>query len=511
VRVCEGVCVDFDSDCVWQAIEACDPRFDGWVFCGVKTTGIYCRPSCPARTPKRENVRLLPSAAAAQLAGFRACKRCRPDATPGSPEWDLRADLVGRAMRLIADGLVDREGVGGLARRLGYTERHIHRQLVAVVGAGPLALARAQRAQTARILLETTALPIISVTFAAGFQSVRQFNATIQEVFALTPSALRLRARKYGRPQDSGALSLRLPHRAPLDAYGLIAFLGLRAVPGVEEVDDGAYRRSLRLPHGPGIVELRPADGHVHARFRLDDVRDLGAAMQRSRALLDLDSDPTSVADVLGAEPLLAPLVRRDPGRRVPGAVDGHELAVRAVLGQQVSIRGAATLAGRLVAGHGEQLERPLGAVTHLFPSADALAGADPAALAMPHARRRALLALARALARGDVSIDAGADRAETRARLLALPGIGPWTAEYVAMRALRDPDAFLSSDLGVRHALEQLGHGGDPASAATLAERWRPYRAYAVQHLWASLGAAPGTKRGTAVVSRATANRLAA
>jgi AraC family transcriptional regulator of adaptative response / DNA-3-methyladenine glycosylase II len=519
--VCEGVCVDFDSDRVWQAIEACDPRFDGWVFCGVKTTGIYCRPSCPARTPKRENVRLLPSAAAAQLAGFRACKRCRPDATPGSPEWDLRADLVGRAMRLIADGLVDREGVGGLARRLGYTERHIHRQLVAVVGAGPLALARAQRAQTARILLETTALPIIAVTFAAGFQSVRQFNATIQEVFALTPSALRLRARKYGRPADSGALSLRLPYRAPLDAHGLIAFLGLRAVPGVEEVvggspagladaldvDAGSYRRSLRLPHGTGIVELRPADGHVHARFWLDDVRDLGAAMQRSRALLDLDSDPTSVADVLGAEPLLAPLVRRDPGRRVPGAVDGHELAVRAVLGQQVSIRGAATLAGRLTARYGEQLERPLGGVTHLFPSADALAGADPAELAMPHARRRALLALASALARGDVSIDAGADRAETRARLLALPGIGPWTAEYVAMRALRDPDAFLSSDLGVRHALERLGHGGDPASAEALAERWRPYRAYAVQHLWASLGAQPRAQR----VADPAAERLAA
>ena len=210
--------MDFDSDRVWQAIEACDPRFDGWLFCGVKTTGIYCRPSCPARTPKRQNVRLFVSAAAAQSAGFRACKRCRPDATPGSPEWDLRADLVGRAMRLIADGLVDREGVGGLARRLGYSERHVHRQLVAVVGAGPLALARAQRAQTARILIETTALPITGVAFAAGFESVRQFNATIREVFALTPTELRARARRYGRPEDSGALSLRLPYRAPLDA-----------------------------------------------------------------------------------------------------------------------------------------------------------------------------------------------------------------------------------------------------------------------------------------------------
>jgi AraC family transcriptional regulator of adaptative response / DNA-3-methyladenine glycosylase II len=497
-RMCHGVCVDFASDRVWQAIEACDPRFDGWVFCAVKTTGIYCRPGCPARTPKRENVRLFASAAAAQSAGFRACKRCRPDATPGSPEWDLRADLVGRAMRLIADGVVDREGVGGLARRLGYTERHVHRSLVAVVGAGPLALARAQRAQTARILIETTVLPIINVAFAAGFHSVRQFNATIREVFALTPSELRARARRHGRAQDSGALSLRLPYRAPLDADGLLAFLGLRAVAGVEQVLDGAYRRSLRLPHGAAVVELRPADGHVHARYWLTDLRDLSAAMQRSRALLDLDSDPHSVAEALGSEPLLGALVRRAPGRRVPGAVDGHELAVRAVLGQQVSVRGAATLAGRLAAAHGEQLERPLGTVTHVFPSAAALADADPATLAMPVARRRALLGLVAALASGELAIDAGADRVRVRDQLTALPGIGPWTAEYIAMRALRDPDAFLPTDLGVRHALEQLGHSGEPASATRLAERWRPYRAYALQHLWASLPAAR-TKRDLA------------
>jgi AraC family transcriptional regulator, regulatory protein of adaptative response / DNA-3-methyladenine glycosylase II len=480
--------VNYDSDRMWQAIEAGDPRFDGWFFCGVKTTGIYCRPGCPARTPKRENVRFFLSAAAAQSAGFRACKRCRPDATPGSPEWDLRADLIGRAMRLIADGVVDREGVRGLADRLGYTERHVHRQLVAVVGAGPLALARAQRARTARILLETTTLSITGVAFAAGFQSVRQFNATVQEVFAMTPTALRARARRHGRHEDSGALSLRLPYRSPLDGDGLIAFLGLRAVPGVEEAIDGVYRRSLRLAHGTGIVELAPADGYVHARYRLEDLRDLASAMQRSRALLDLDSDPRSVTDVLGGEPLLGLLVAKAPGRRVAGAVDGHELAVRAVLGQQVSLRGARTLAGRLVADHGERLERPLGAVTHVFPSAEALTGVQEAKLAMPAPRRRGLLALARALASGELVIDAGADRAEARRRMLALPGIGRWTAEYIAMRALRDPDAFPSSDLGVRHALEQLNLDGSPKSAERLAERWRPYRSYAVQHLWASL-----------------------
>ena len=498
-----------DSDRCWQAIEAGDPRFDGWVFCGVKTTGIYCRPSCPARTPKRENVRFFATAAAAQAAGFRACKRCRPDATPGSPDWDLRADLVGRAMRLIADGVVDREGVVGLAGRLGYTERHVHRQLVATVGAGPLALARAQRAQTARILLETTVVPVTGVAFAAGFQSVRQFNATIQEVFALSPSALRARVRRGERLGDRAALLLRLPYRSPLDADGLIGFLGLRAVPRVEETVGGAYRRSLRLPRGAGIVELRPADGYVQACYWLEDLRDLAAAIQRSRALLDLDSDPHSVVDALGSDPLLGALVRAAPGRRVPGHVDGHELAVRAVLGQQVSLRGAATLAGRLVAEHGEPLERPLGSVTHLFPAAGALADADPERLAMPRARARALLALTSALARGELALDTGAERSDARERLLALPGIGPWTAEYIAMRALRDPDAFMAADLGVRHALERLGEDGRPAAASALAERWRPYRAYAVQHLWASLdppGRAARTPR-----SDGAAQRLAA
>lgn len=486
--MCDGVGVIFDSERFWQVLELGDPRFDGWVFCGVKTTGVYCRPSCPARTPKRENVRFFATAAAAQAAGFRACKRCRPDAAPGSPDWDLRADLVGRAMRLIADGVVDREGVGGLAGRLGYSERHVHRQLVATVGAGPLALARAQRAQNARLLLETTDVSITAVAFAAGFQSVRQFNATVREVFAMTPGELRARATRMERTDGGGELSLRLPYRAPFDADGLLAFLQLRAVPGLEEVRAGAYRRSLRLPHGGGTVELRPLDGHVGARFRLDDLRDLAAAMQRSRALLDLDSDPHSVVEVLGAAPRLGALVRATPGRRVAGHVDPHELAIRAVLGQQVSLRGARTLAARLLERCGEPLRRPLGTVTHAFPTAQALAHADPEQLAMPRARRRALLSLAGALAGGELALDAGADRAHARLRLLALPGIGPWTSEYIAMRALRDPDAFPASDLGVRHALERLGHDGRPAAAARLAESWRPYRSYAVAHLWASL-----------------------
>jgi AraC family transcriptional regulator of adaptative response / DNA-3-methyladenine glycosylase II len=488
----------FDSDRLWHAIEARDPRFDGWVFCGVKTTGVYCRPSCPARTPHRQSVRFFPTAAAAQSAGFRACKRCRPDATPGSPEWDGRADMVGRAMRLVADGVVDREGVPGLARRLGYTERHVHRQLVAVVGAGPLALARAQRAQTARILLETTSLPITDVAFAAGFRSVRQFNDTVRAVFATTPGALRARARRNGRGADSGMIALRLPYRAPLDGHGLTRFLARRAVPGIEEVVDGVYRRSVRLPYGSGVIELEPYGAgeaalhpdheYVLARFWLADLRDLAAAVQRSRALLDLDSDPHAVLGALGTDALLGPAVRGAPGRRVPGHVDAHELAIRAVLGQQVSLAGAATLAGRLAADCGEPLERPMGAVTHVFPTAGVLAELDPARLAMPAARARALLALATALEYGELVLDPGADREVARERLLALPGIGPWTADYIAMRALRDPDAFLPTDLGVRRALERLGHDGHPANAQRLAESWRPYRAYALQHLWASL-----------------------
>jgi AraC family transcriptional regulator of adaptative response / DNA-3-methyladenine glycosylase II len=271
-------------------------------------------------------------------------------------------------------------------------------------------------------------------------------------------------------------------------------------------VTGGVYRRSLRLPRGAGVVELAPADGHVRADLRLDDVRDLGSAVQRCRALLDLDSDPQAVVDALGGDSVLGALVRAFPGRRVAGHVDGHELALRAVLGQQVSLSGAATLAARLVARYGDALDRPVGGVTHLFPTAAALASADPNELAMPASRRRAILGLAGALADGELTIDAGAERAETERRLLALPGIGPWTAGYVTMRALRDPDAFLAGDLGVRRALEGLGYDARPSAATALAERWRPYRAYALQHLWASLAAAPRPARQTAATERLAA-----
>ncbi len=488
-----------DFEHCYRAVRSRDGRFDGWFFVGVTSTGIYCRPSCPAVTPKRANVRFYPSAAAAQSGGFRACKRCRPDATPGSPEWNGRADLAGRAMRLIADGVVDREGVAGLARRLCYTERHLHRMLVAEVGAGPISLARARRAHTARLLIETTGLPISEVAFAAGFASIRQFNDTVRAVFAATPTEMRRARANRNEAATPGAIALRLPYRTPFDGDGLLAFLGDRAVPGVEELVGGVYRRTLRLPHGAAIVEFSLGDDHVRCGLRLEDMRDLGVAVHRCRRLLDLDADPVAVAEVLGADPVLAPLVRQAPGRRVPGSVDGAELAVRAVLGQQISVAGARTLAAGIVARSGLPLPAPLaedGGLTHLFPEPAAIADVDLVASAMPSARRVALRSLARALADGEIVLDPGADREEAERRLVALRGIGPWTASYVALRALGDPDAFLPTDLGVRHALARLGQPSDPASAVAIAQRWRPWRAYAVQYLWAAQENVPMTKR---------------
>ena len=476
-----------DPERCYRIVCSRDARFDGWFVTAVTSTGIYCRPSCPARTPRREHVRFHPTAAAAVADGFRACRRCRPDVTPGSPAWHGRADVVARAMRLIADGLVDREGVGGLARRLGYSERQLHRLLVAEVGAGPLALARVQRAHTARLLLETTDVPVTATAFAAGFASVRQFNDTVRAVYAATPSELR-RRRSRGGAAAPGTLTLRLAARTPLDAAGVLSFLGERAVPGIEEVVDGAYRRVLSLPHGPATVSLRDGGDHVSCTLRLTHLGDLGAAVARCRRLLDLDADPVAVDEHLGADPWLGPLVRRAPGTRVPGHVDGAELAVRAVLGQQVSVAAARTLAARLVRSLGEPLPEPDGGLTHRFPTPAAVAAMDPTALAMPRARARALLGLAAALADGSLTIDAGADRAHTERGLLALPGIGPWTASYVALRALGDPDALLSGDIGVRNALRRLGHPGDAGGTAALAERWRPWRAYAAIHLWRSL-----------------------
>ena len=474
-----------DDDHCYRAIQSRDSRFDGWFVTAVRTTHIYCRPSCPAITPKRPNVEFFRAAATAQAHGYRACKRCRPDASPGSPEWNTRADVVGRAMRLIADGLVDREGVGGLATRLGYSERQVNRLLVAEVGSSPLALARAQRAQTARILIETTTLPITDVAFAAGFQSVRQFNDTVREVYAASPSDMR--AAKSPGPAG-GPLTVRLACREPFDGDALLAFLAVRAVPGVESVEGATYRRSLRLARGLGVVSITVCGAAVTCALTLDDVADAQAAVQRTRRLLDLDCDPATIRDHLGAHALLAPLVEKRPGLRAPGHPDGTELLVRAVLGQQVSVAGARTLAARLVAAHGQPLAEPIGGVTHAFPSAATIAGLSPHDFAMPRARGAALIDACAKVADGEIVLDAGSDRSEAVAALQALRGIGPWTAGYVAMRALGDPDVLLPTDLGLRHALAAVGADSSPRGAAALAEAWRPWRSYALHHLWASL-----------------------
>ena len=481
-----------DFERCYRFMRSRDPRYDGFFFVGVTSTGIYCRPSCSARLPQRRNVRLFATAAAAQSAGFRACKRCEPDAAPGSPAWNRRADVAGRAFRLIADGVVDREGVSGLAARLGFSERQLNRILTAEVGAGAAQLGRAQRAQAARALIESTDLGLAKVALAAGFGSVRQFNDTIRAIYARTPGELRRRARRRRGATTQGAVELHLPARAPFDGTALVDFLGARAIEGVEEVEGGTYRRSLALEHGGGLVALTPEEKGVRCVLRLDDLRDLTAAVARCRRLLDLDADPVSVAAQLESDLVLGELARARPGMRVPGGVDGFELAVRAIVGQQVSVAAARTVLGRLVARYGEPLAEPAGAVTHSFPTAESLAEVDPADLPFPRRRGEALRSLARLVAVEGVRFDAGADASAALAALLDIPGVGPWTASYVAMRALGDPDAFLPGDVGVRHALERLGHPAEGPRATALAEPWRPWRSYAVMHLWSLVSAAP-------------------
>ena len=488
---CRTVHEDFDR--CYRAVQSKDARFDGWFVTAVRTTGIYCRPSCPVRPPFARNVRFFPTAAAAQCAGFRACRRCRPDASPGSPEWNIRDDLVARAMRLIADGTVDREGVGGLAAHLGYTTRQLQRLLQAETGAGPLALARAQRTQTARVLIETTDLPFGDVAFAAGFSSIRQFNDTLRLACDSTPTQLRKRAAaRLGRAatdvRSPGTVSLRMPVRVPFAYEGVFGHLAASVVPGCEEVRGGAYRRTLRLPFGNGIASLTPAPDHVRCVLVLDDFRDLTTAISRCRRLLDLDADPDAVIDVLSSDAALAPVVAKAPGQRIPRTVDEAELAVRAVLGQQVSIKAARTHAGRLVIAYGDPVHDANGALTHTFPSIEQLSDIDPAHLAVPNSRRRTVTGLVAALADGRVVLNAGCDWDEARRQLLAVPGIGPWTAEVIAMRGLGDPDAFPASDLGLRLAAEQLGLPSDHRELSALSRRWRPWRSYATQYLWTTL-----------------------
>lgn len=500
----------------YRAIAARDRRFDGQFITAVRSTGIYCRPSCPARTPLPGNVTFYDTSAAAHAAGYRACKRCLPEATPGTPAWDARHDLASRAMRLVRDGLVDREGVEGLSSRLGYTSRHVHRVLVAELGASPLALARAQRAHTARALVVQTDLPLTDIAFAAGFGSIRQFNDTMREVFALTPTTLREGSRRHapltpGPPVPGGLLRLALPYRDPYDARGIVEFLAARAVPGVERADPDslAYARTLGLPHGPGGFEARFEGGRLAVALELASLADLPVAVARIRHLFDLDADPGAVDAALSNDPALAPSLAATPGIRLPGAVDGEEILLRAVVGQQISVAAARTHLGRLADAYGAPVDSRLG-LTRAFPTADRIVagGALRAArgegpvLRGPARRLAAFDAITDALARGDVAVSRAADPVGLRAALLALPGVGPWTAGYVAMRVLHDPDVLLATDVALLGGAAALDIGAPGRSVAVRAralgergERWSPWRSYASMHLWRAAAAPPSPR----------------
>jgi len=484
-----------DFDRCYRAVEARDARFDGWFITGVNSTGIYCRPSCPTPVlPMRKNVEFFRSTAAAQRHGLRACKRCRPDASPGSPEWDLRSDTAARAMRLIADGVVDREGVQGLASQLAVSERNLNRILQREVGASPIALARAQRARAARILIETTALPFTEIAFAAGFSSIRQFNDTVRDVFALTPTMLR--ARGSAGDSTGGGIGLRLAARQPFDAQPIFDWLAAHSPVDTFASADGQVTRTLRLPNGFGTCTVTGRDGHVWCEIQLDDFADLTAAVARIRRLLDLDADPDTISEHF-AGTALAPLVNERPWLRVPGCVDGFEQAVMTILGQQVSVAAGRTFGTRLVEHFGTPLASPVDdGPTMVFPSAADLVGADTSVIGITGARQRSIQAIAEAVLSDEVNLTPGADRTQTRAQLLALPGIGPWTADILAMRALGDPDIFPVGDLVLRKAATALDLPDTPRQLAVAAEAWSPWRSYATHHMWAAIWTPPVPKR---------------
>jgi len=490
-----------DQDICYRALRSRDRRFDGRFFTGVSSTGVYCRPVCPARTPKRGNCTFYPSAAAAEEAGYRPCRRCRPETSPGTPAWAGSSTTVARALRLIDAGALDSAGVEQLSARLGIGDRHLRRLFDRELGASPLAVAVTRRVHFAKKLLDETNLPMGQIALAAGFRNVRRFNAAMLKTFARSPTEIRRRSGRFtGLPAatDRGSFTLRLAYRPPYDWDALLAYLAPRALAGVEKVVEGEYRRAVICGDTRGIIHVShcPRDFCLELRAPVAMSHSLLTLTERVRNLFDLDADPAEIAGQLGADVVLAPLVRARPGLRLPGAWDRFELAVRAILGQQVSVQGASTLAGRLVLAHGEPLAGNMamqnagGQPTHLFPSPAVLVDADLARLGLPRARAAAIRALAVAVRDGDMDLTATSDLDKAVATLTTVPGIGPWTAQYIAMRALREPDAFPAADLGLLRAMGSGQEKLTPVALAHRAEVWRPWRAYAAMHLWMSGGA---------------------
>lgn len=468
----------------YRALRSRDRRFDGRFFVAVRTTGIYCRPICPAPPPKLVNVVFYACAAAAEEAGFRPCRRCRPETAPGTPAWIGTSAVVARALRLIRAGALDEGEVGALAARLGIGARQLRRLFDKHLGTSPAAIARARRVHFARVLLDQSDLRVTAIAFAAGFRSVRQFNHAVRATFRDTPRGLR--NRRKVTPARGELLTVRVPYRPPLDWNALLAFLAVRVTPGVELVRDGRYERTVSIDGAVGAIALEavPGASALLLRIRLAEYAGVLEIVERVRRLFDLDADPLQIADHLSRSTVLRRLVAAAPGMRVPGAWEPFELAVRAILGQQITVRAATTLAGRLADKFGEPVDCGEG-LTRLFPRPEVLADADVASIGLPRARAATLRALSAAVAGGALLLDAARGHEEVVERLCALPGIGAWTAQYIAMRALGEPDAFPAGDLGVRKA---LANGSGPLSAVAverLAEPWRPWRAYAVMHLW--------------------------
>jgi AraC family transcriptional regulator of adaptative response / DNA-3-methyladenine glycosylase II len=456
-----------------------DARFDGRFFIGVTTTGVYCRPICPAPSPKPKNVRYFPSAAAAAEAGYRPCLRCRPESSPGTPAWLGTSSTVSRALRLLADGTLEDAGIEDLAGRLGIGSRHLRRLFLQHLGATPIAVAQTRRLHFAKRLIDDTDLPFAEIAGASGFGSIRRFNATFRTLYGRSPTEIR-RLGSRGRKSEPGRYCFQLGFRPPFDWEGLLEFLGPRALPGVEIVEGDRYRRTFQFGARWGHLEARRQGDALEVRIAFPEARSLVTILERVRFLFDLGADPQAIRSQLGADAVLAARVAARPGLRVPGAWDGFEIAVRAILGQQVTVKGATTLAGRLVRDFGRKVDAP-GGLSHLFPTPRVLARADLSRIGLPRARAESIRQLAHAVETGAVEFTRGADPEAFELSLTALPGIGPWTAQYVALRTLGEPDAFPCGDLGLRKAAGRK----TPKDLERLAESWRPWRAYAALHLW--------------------------